>query len=151
MLPKTHIVTGAIFSLLLLAIFPQVGWLNAAIVFLASFLIDVDHYWYYMYKKKDRNLKRAYQFLINKHFLFSKVKQNKKGDYKKGVFILHGIEFWLVIILLVIVNEIFIWILIGITLHMVFDFIELYQRKEPFLSKVSQVHLFFYNKNKKEF
>ena len=62
MLPKTHILLGLIFSLLIYFSL-ELTIIQASLVFLSSFLIDFDHYLWYVFKKKDFSLKNAYYYL----------------------------------------------------------------------------------------
>ena len=66
MYPTQHLLLGIIFSLVLLFLFPQIGFLGASIIILSTVLIDVDHYVYYVYKKKDLSLKNSYNWIIKK-------------------------------------------------------------------------------------
>ena len=150
MFPKNHIIAGAIFSILLLITFPEIGWINALIVFLSSVLIDIDHYLYYIYKKKDWNLKRAYWWFVNQKDIFLRLNIKQRKSFKEAIFIFHGIEFWLVLILLVFLNKIFIFILLGISIHMILDFIYLFSWKRPLYIKTSQIYTHIKNKKKKD-
>ena len=64
MYPKHHILLGFIFSVFVFILFPKIGILGVSIIFLSSFLIDVDHYIGYAIRKRD-----LYTILIR---LFSK-------------------------------------------------------------------------------
>lgn len=147
MLPSKHIMLGAIFTVLLLIIFPQISLLGGIIIFLSSFLIDVDHYLYYSIKYKDWNLKHSYAWFIQKSAEWKKLAPKQKEKYERSIFIFHGIECWLVLILLIYINPIFGFVLIGFFIHTIFDFIDLYARKESLLLKTSQVYV--YKRNKK--
>jgi len=147
MLPKTHIIVGAIFSLLIFFIFPQIGWLNAMAIFLASFLIDVDHYIYYVYKEKDHSLKRAYRWFVRNGINFYRLRKSQQKKYKRAIFIFHGIECWLIILLMVFVHNIFLFILAGIILHMILDYIDISFKNQPYYIKISQIYT--HKKNKK--
>lgn len=111
MFPKWHIFFGLIFSLILYFIF-NMDLFNSLIVFLASVLIDFDHYIWYTNRKKDWNLKRAYKwntYLERKH--------------EKAMHIFHTIEFLILIFILSFFLRIFFYILIGILFHSILDFI----------------------------
>lgn len=147
MLPKIHILAGLIASVLLYFLFP-VTLLEVLIFFFSSFIIDFDHYLYYAYTNKDISLKQAYEwFMKHRKFMLS-VKPEKRKDYKRVIMIFHGIEFWIVLILLVFVNKIFLFVILGVILHMIFDFIELYHIKLPFSYKISQIYTHIKNRDK---
>ena len=152
MFPKTHIIIGLIVSLLALFIFPAIGFLGASIIFLSSFLIDVDHYLYYVYKQKDHNLARAYRWFVKNGEAFYKLKPEEQKKYKRTIFLFHGIEFWVILLLLLMLfNEIFLFILIGIVIHMILDFIDIYNKKQPYYIKISQIYTHRKNKTLREF
>jgi len=60
MLPKTHVIIGLISIAIISLIFPAISLLGLAIIFASSVLIDVDHYVYYVWKKRDLSLRNAY-------------------------------------------------------------------------------------------
>ena len=62
MLPKYHVPFGFIFAGIIWILFPIISFNGLLIIFLSSFLIDVDHYTYFVYKKHDFSLKNAYVF-----------------------------------------------------------------------------------------
>ncbi|MEM2954844.1 MAG: hypothetical protein QW625_02775 [Candidatus Nanoarchaeia archaeon] len=154
MLPKYHILTGFIFSLIVLFIWPSIGIFNAAIIFLASFLIDVDHYFYYLFNFKDFSLKNAYEWFIKKREAFKKLtrkemeKYNK--NYKKPVIIFHGIEFLFLLIILTFYYKSFLFVVIGFFLHIFSDFTEILFFNGIFYGKLSQIYVYYTNKGKKE-
>lgn len=117
MLPKTHAILGFIFSTLSYFTFP-ITIFQAILIFLSSFLIDFDHYWFYVKKTKDWNLKRASNW---------KVYLSKK--HKPIMHIFHTIEFIILIIILSFFWNIFLFILIGMLFHSILDIIDLIYRK----------------------
>jgi hypothetical protein len=150
MLVKYHILIGFIASILIFLLFPQIGWFYALIIFLSTFLIDFDHYLYYAVKKKDLSLKRAYAWFVKHRDQIRKLKPSEREKYKRGIFIFHGIECVALLALLSYVHPLFAYVLAGVLIHMVFDFMDLYTSKEPFYIKISQIYVFMKNKGKKE-
>jgi hypothetical protein len=123
MLPKYHIALGIIFSFILIYFF-NLSLIAGAIVFLSSVLIDVDHYIYYLYKKKDLSLKRAYRWFIKKREkLLELPKEQRNKNYISFSF-LHGFE---ILILLFILGKLFsayfFYVLIGFGFHLFLDII----------------------------
>lgn len=151
MYPKHHIIFGAIIAILIYLIFPQITILNATIIFLASVLIDFDHYLYYFFTRKTLNLKTAFNWFSQKSKALKKLSKQEKAEYQYPIMIFHGIEFWLLLILLSFLNDLFFFILLGIAIHIILDFIEIFYYKFPIYIKLSQIYLYFENKNKKEF
>ena len=148
MLPKYHIIIGFLVSVIIYFIFPEVTLIEASIVFLSSFLIDVDHYLYYVWKKKDWSLRRAYENLAtNRKFILS-LSPQKRAKYKVIIMIFHGVEFWLILSLLIFVNKIFLFVLIGVMIHMILDFVEFYGIGIPFGLKSSVIYVYKTNKQK---
>ena len=72
MLPKYHIIYGFILSLILFLIFPTLGLIGAGIIFLSSFLIDVDHYIYYVLKENKFSPRKAIHHFLEKRKRLSK-------------------------------------------------------------------------------
>ncbi|GAH03477.1 unnamed protein product [marine sediment metagenome] len=149
MYPKQHLFLGIIFSLIILLIFPQIGLPGFLIIILSSVLIDVDHYIYYVYNKKDWSLKNAYNWHIERGKK-ERLLKKERLKYKEIILIFHGIEYLSLLIILSIIHKFFLWILIGTIIHMVFDFIEDLNHKNPLYFKLSQIYNFITNKNKKE-
>jgi len=150
MLPKWHILFGLIFSFLVWLIFP-ITFFQATIIFLASVLIDIDHYFLYVFEKKDLSLRRAYNSSINFGKKWRKLKREDKEKYKKKQFIFHGIEFLTLIFLLSFLNNLFFYILIGLIFHLFLDILSEIYYQDPLYIKLSQIAVYIKNKNKKRF
>jgi hypothetical protein len=149
MLPKTHIIIGFLISLIIFLIFPEINWLNALIIFVASVLIDFDHYLYYIFKKKDHKLKNAYNWFFQRAVILKNLSLKEREKYEEAVIIFHGVECWIILLLLIFVNKIFFFIFLGVAIHMVLDFIDLYLTKNPFHIKTSQIYVHVKNKKTK--
>ncbi len=114
MLPKWHILTGGIFSLILFYLF-NISILHSLIFFLASVFIDIDHYFLFVIRKNNFSLKKSYMWNVN---LLEK-------HHKSTLHIFHTIEFLILIFLLSLLNSLFLFILVGLLFHSVFDLIEI--------------------------
>jgi hypothetical protein len=136
MLPKTHIIIGAVFSIILYFLF-QIEIFYAVLIFLASFLIDFDHYAFYAKKKKNWSLGKAYLFL-------------KKHEKKKPMMMeFHTIEFHILILLLGFLWNGFWFILIGMIFHSILDIISLTYNREIKLREYSLIrYVIIKRKNK---
>ncbi len=150
MLPKIHIILGGIFSIIIYFTF-HITFFQASLIFLSSFLIDFDHYLYYIFIKKDFNLKRAHRWFVKKRYNWIALSKEQRSKFKFPIFIFHGLEFFIILLLFYFLNKIFLGIILGIMFHMLLDFIELYYFKMPFYSKFSQTYVYFKNKNKPDF
>jgi len=150
MLPSRHIFFGAIFSFLIIFLFPQIGWLGFSIIFLSSVLVDFDHYLYYVIKKKDFSLRNAYKLFLRQMKLIRRLSYEEKRKYPYGIILFHGVECWVILLLLVFINKIFLYVLIGVLIHMIFDFIDLYQNNMPSYHKLSQIYVHIKNQKIKK-
>jgi len=144
MYPKKHIFFGFVFSALIFFIFPnQISLLEAGIVFLSSFLIDVDHYVYYLIKNKSFNPVKAFNYFSDARKRMLKLSFEKRKYYYSGWCFFHGIE-WLFIffILGIFISKYFLFISIGFTSHLCLDWIE-ESHNNPRIDKISAVYDFF--------
>ena len=121
MRPLTHLIFGLIFALILLLIFPEIGFMGFGIVFLSSVLIDVDHYLYYVIKKKDWNLKNAYNWFVEKEKEFRKLSIEKRKQFCLPLYFLHTMEFLLIFAVLSVFSNIFLYIFTGFVFHVFMD------------------------------
>jgi len=147
MLPSKHIIIGLITALAIFFAFPQVGWLGFLIILLSSVLIDFDHYLYYVITQKDLSLRRAYGWFIKNRKIWLSLSKKQKETFESGIIIFHGIECWILLVLLIFVSKLFIFVLIGVAIHMVLDFIDLYRYNMPLHVKLSQIYT--HKRNKK--
>ena len=146
MLVSKHIILGILFSLIILAIFPTIGVFNASLIFLASVLIDFDHYLLYFMRTKKLNLKKAYFYWLKEHTRFYKSNKAKNVNRAQPQFIFHGIEFVLILIILAFFFNFFFFILLGVLFHLFLDYLDLYLKNQSLHHKTSQIHLFIKNK-----
>jgi len=135
MLPKTHIFFGLIFFLLLYFVF-HVSLINSVIFFLSSFLIDVDHYIYYVLKKKDLSLKRAYKWFLKLDKKYHSMPEEKRKNYYYAFCIFHGLEPLIIISSLAFLFHLtfLFFISLGFLFHLSLDFISIISKKDnPFV------------------
>mgnify|MGYP001607230076 CR=1 FL=1 len=138
MLPKTHIILGAIFSIIIWIIFQNINLIYLSLIFLSSFLIDFDHYLAYVFKTKNLSLNKAFDY----HTTLDKsdVAERTKEIKKRGPFhVFHTFEFMLAVYLVSLIWTPFLYILIGMLFHSILDIIYLINlralyRREFFLT-----------------
>ena len=119
MLPKWHILFGAIFVLMLFYFF-NVNLFSCLLIFFTSVLIDIDHYLWFANRKKDWNLKNAYSW-----------HKNLPKNHKPVLQIFHTVEFLIFLILLIPLFNFLLFLLIGLLFHSVFDVAELIYKNKP--------------------
>jgi len=81
MRPLVHLLSGLVLALLLFFFLPFVGVLGAVIIFLSSFLIDLDYLLYYFYKKKSWSLIKTYKYARAKAKSYKKLSRDKRKKY----------------------------------------------------------------------
>lgn len=121
MLPKYHIIINLLVSLILLY------FLNPFYVllfFLSSFLIDVDHYFYYILEKKNFSLKKAYNWCLIKRARLRALPREERKKHTKFFFIFHGIESLILLAFLSFIFYPLFFIFLGVLVHMIEDVFE---------------------------
>lgn len=146
-MPKYHISVGAIISVILFFIF-QLTILQASIIFLASFIIDIDHYLLYVFKTKDFSIKNSINYFYERRKNWLKLNLNERKIRKRAVFVFHGIEFWILLAFLNYYFSFILFILIGIAIHMILDYIDIIYNKDSLYTKFSQLYVYFSNMKK---
>lgn len=124
MLPRWHIFLGAIFTISLYFLFPQTNLLNLLLIFLASFLIDFDHYVASVIKT--RRLSLTHSFDYHRKALKQEIAEKKKGIRKRGDFhFFHTVEFHLLLGVIGIFFSPIFYIFIGMVFHSLLDLLSL--------------------------
>jgi hypothetical protein len=113
MYPLIHILSSLIF-ILALKLLDSLTITQLIVIFLSAILIDVDHWFVYIAKKKDFSIVRSYKWFI----ALDKLKKNPHF-----LCIFHTIEFFAFIALLSLKYQIFQFIFIGMAFHMALDII----------------------------
>ncbi|NCN86442.1 hypothetical protein GW932_01290 [archaeon] len=131
MLPKTHFLAGLIFSGLIYLLFPELNLIYLFIFFLSTFLIDFDHYLYYIYKYKNYNLMSAYKLFRKNSKFFNILNKNERRNYTSGIFIFHGVETIIISFFLGLLWEGFYFVGLGIVFHLILDYIEKFRNFHP--------------------
>jgi hypothetical protein len=147
MLPKIHVVLGAIFSLVLFL--SGFSLADSSLVFLSSFLIDFDHYLYGVVKKKTLNYKEIYSFLYYYRERWLKLNYSQKIKRKYPILIFHGVESIMALGILSIFSSLFFFILLGFIIHLGTDYFEIIKNRDPWYTKISFLYILITNKDKK--
>ncbi len=149
MLPKYHLILGFILSSIIFIVFSTIGLIGFLIIWASSFLIDFDHYLYYVFKRKNFSLAKARIWFFKYGEKLARIEREERKKYKVEILIFHGIEFIVLLVLLCFFNSFFFYILIGILIHLSLDFIvTIYYN---YLNiKFSQIYNYIKNRNRKE-
>ena len=89
MYPKQHLILGVVFASLLFFLFPKVGIIGFFLISFSAVLIDVDHYLYYVYRKKDWSLKKAFHWHVTQGNKLLFLPREKRKNIFLGFFFLH--------------------------------------------------------------
>jgi hypothetical protein len=139
MLPRWHIFWGAIFTAVIWYFSPGIQPLYILLLFLATFLMDFDHYLNSVLKEKKISLFHAFEY--HKKLGKQEIKEKKKGIKKKGDFYLfHTLEFHIFVVVLSFIWTGFLYVFIGMVFHSLLDLIDL-TRKGVFYRR----EFFFFN------
>jgi hypothetical protein len=124
MLPRWHILLGAIFTLIVHFLVPDAGLIELLALFFSSFMIDLDHYLASVIKAGTWKLSDSFEY----HRKKGKIQQDekKRGIFRKGDFhLFHTLEFHMLIFAIGLVMPIFMFIFIGMAFHSITDIVSL--------------------------
>ena len=145
---KYHLLIGFVASFALVKFF-NFSLVSGLVIFVASWIIDFDHYLWYGFSTKDWNPIHAIKWYIKSIPKWHKLSLKEKEKFKRGVFIFHGIEFLIILSIFSFIHEFFFWILIGVMIHMVADWIDLRMKGERLYNKIFPLYVISRNEGKK--
>jgi len=149
MFPIYHAVFSLIFSIILYAL--KIFTLSEMmVIFLAAVLIDIDHYFFYIFKNKNLNPWKAYRWFVDRHEKIRKMKPEERSRYKEAIIIFHGLEFYIPLIIISLFSRTALLILIGVIFHVLLDMFDGAMSDSPVYPKISQIYSAITNKNRKE-
>ena len=117
---KFHFIASTILALFLYPFFGPISF----IALIGGWLIDVDHYLYNIVKHRSFNIKKSYRYY-----------KKGKARFSFCLHIFHTVEFWLFMLALSFLSNIFLIFFLGMMLHMTMDFFDAW-RKNFKLTKV---------------
>ncbi|PIN93057.1 hypothetical protein COU54_04440 [Candidatus Pacearchaeota archaeon CG10_big_fil_rev_8_21_14_0_10_31_24] len=124
MLPRWHIVLGAIFTGILWLMAPEINKYYLLLVFLASVFIDIDHYICAVKKTGKIGLFSSLEYYEN--YGVEEKKRHGRGVREKGDFhFLHTIEFHVLIAILSIFWAPLFYVFIGMVFHSLLDIFDM--------------------------
>ncbi len=144
MLPKYHILVGILITPIIHVAY-SLTLLQSSIIFLSSFLIDVDHYLIYALMRRDLSLKRASNYFSSLKQKWIELPDSERKNKKFVLLPFHGIEFWTFLLILTPLFPLIWFVLIGFVIHMIPDYIDLAYYKYPLSRKISQLHIYYHN------
>jgi hypothetical protein len=151
MKPKFHLLIGLFFSVLIYFVF-KLEIPEALVLFFSSwFFIDLDHYFRYIIRKRDFCFIKFLRSSKESCEMWNEIKKEDKKLYKKPIFVFHGVEFLILILLLSFFWNIFLWVFIGFLIHLISDLFYLLIIREDPLHKISPILTHIKNKKLKEF
>lgn len=143
MLPRWHVLLGAIFSLIIWFFSPGINPFYIGLIFLSSFLIDFDHYLWTIKYKKSLSLKCSLDF-YDKEFPKIYARDKKKGLRKKYfLHIFHTVEFLILIAILSFFWVGFFYISIGMIFHFLTDVIFMFVNDDLHIKEFFFLSWFF--------
>jgi len=139
MLPKYHILIGIVLAVILVNFF-NFSLTAGIIIFLASFLIDLDHALRYTIKTKNINPFKFRKYSKHRSEKWLALSHEQRKNQKYPIYIFHGVEFWILIIILSFYYPFFFWIFLGTAAHMIADFAFMIYHHDPLDIKLSQIY-----------
>tara|TARA_Y100000310_G_scaffold24269_1_gene23274 strand:- start:2114 stop:2554 length:441 start_codon:yes stop_codon:yes gene_type:complete len=120
MLPRWHIILGAIFTLIIWIFSPETKLFHLSLIFLSSFLIDFDHYLVALANTKKISLRKSSDYF--KILSKKETKERKKKIKNKGpLYIFHTLEFHILILISSLLRIEFFYIFLGMIFHSLLD------------------------------
>ena len=145
MLPKWHIFFGAIFAGILWYFAQDINPFYIVLVFFASFLIDLDHYFNAVRKTGKLGLNHALEY--HKNLAEKENAELKKGVKNKESFhIFHTIEFHILILIIGLAWTPFFYIFLGMIFHSLLDIFTML-----YMNNLYRREFFFFNWLRKKF
>ena len=121
---KQHIFFGFVFASVLFLLFPKISYIGFLIVFLSSVLIDFDHYIYYVYKNKNFNLKKAYNWFMQEDNNCRSLPWKQRNNLPGAICVFHGVEVLIILLFVSIIFNFFILVFVGFAFHLLLDSVE---------------------------
>ena len=140
MLPQNHFLFGFLFSVALYLVFPEIEFLGLVVFLMATVLIDVDHYLYYVYKKRDWSLKKAVLWILGMKRVMMKFDRKRRSKFYTGLYFLHGVESLVLFgVLGYFIWDVFYFVSLGFAFHLCLDYI----RQVQIIDRFDRVSVFY--------
>jgi hypothetical protein len=144
MIPREHMLWSFGFCIIIGMLFPSIGIAGIFIIFSASILIDVDHYFASVLAGNGWSLDKAMKWYETKG-------KTKEEFVAKTFMPLHSIEFLLILSCFLLFTDglmfnIIIYLLAGFIFHIILDLSIMIYKKEEYYYKVSLIYTYFKNR-----
>jgi hypothetical protein len=101
----------------------------------------LDHVLVYFLETKDLHPKKFWEYSMKKKSMWDSLNNEEKKQFKRPHFLLHGIEFVLLLFFISIYLKIFFYFFLGMLFHMLCDLIVVAYNREHVSVKFSQIWL----------
>lgn len=133
---QSHVIAGVVGAAV---VYPVLGPEKTTLFFVASFMIDADHYLEYLWRTKgaDWSPKRMFRY-------YNHVTEHNKDKHNLGFSLFHTIEIFLAVYIIGIHLSpfLFVPIFLGMIYHMIFDILWLSYHKVPTVRAFSIIEYF---------
>jgi len=138
MLPRWHILSGVLFTILIWAVAPKISFVYLSLIFFASFLIDFDHYINAVLKTGKLSLIEAFEYYKKREKELDEYERKYKKRVRGDFHLFHTLEFQLLVGIIGIFLLPLFYLFIGMVFHSLLDLIGLAKagklhRREYFL------------------
>lgn len=141
MRPWVHFLVSVILAIVF---YPLFNW-RVLFVFSGGFLVDIDHYLWYILKYKKFNVIECYRFFA------IEAEENKYKDVIGSLLIFHTIEFLLLMLMLSFYIDLALIFTIGLLAHYLLDLIFLYFVPKRFIANHSLIWWLIKNRERQKF
>lgn len=141
MIVEKHTLYGILLGIFLYCIC-EIKLILIITIVLASILIDVDHFFYYIFKFKQYNPLKMSTY-------FRRYSELRNSTTMLPIFIFHNIETVILLYLISLAFPIFIYILFGVIFHMILDWMVMPIKRYPGVIKISLIWVLIENNRRK--
>ena len=126
-------------SLILTALlYPIFNW-KAAFIIAGGVLIDIDHYFWYVYQYNDFSLIKSYKFYIKN------IERNDFSNVMGLLLVFHTIEFFLIMVFLSFYSVAAFMFTLGLMAHYILDVIYTYHKAKGAVANHSMIYWVYKN------
>lgn len=151
MYPRWHIIVGLLVAELIFLVFPSIGVPGFLAIFFSSFLMDIDHYVYYIARKKSLCFSGSLKWFSDINEVSKRVPKKDRKHFYSGIYFLHGTEALVILIVLTFFNKLFFYVFLGFIVHQILDLVELIILKESPDKIISFFYSLYRTKYKKSY